>query len=229
MELLEAMRTTPATRAFTDAELPDDILYEILDAARFAPNGGNRQAWQVVVVRDPAAKQEIARLYDLGMREYAGYTRAGLVPFAASDAHGRDDPAIDLEAARQIPVGRDITYMAEAPVLLVILLDLTNCAAVDSGLDRLSISAGASVYPFAHNILLAARVRGYGGHFTSVLARQEHALRSLLHIPSHMVLATMLPLGQPEHEITKLRRRPVEDFTTVGAFDGPAFVRPEPR
>ena len=132
------------------------------------------------------------------MREYVGHVRAGLVPFAASDAHPRDEPAIDLEAARQVPLEMDTSYMAQAPVLLVILLDLTNVPAVDSGLDRLSISAGASVYPFAHNILLAARERGFGGHFTSVLARQEQALRQLLHIPTGLALATMLPLGRPE-------------------------------
>ena len=228
MELLRAMRTTPATRAFTDAELPDDVLYEILDAARFAPTGGNRQAWRVVIVRDPAAKKEIARLYDLGMREYVGYVRAGLVPFAASDAHLRDEPAIDLEAARQVPLEMDTSYLAQAPVLLVILLDLTNCAAVDSGLDRLPISAGASVYPFAHNILLAARERGFGGHFTSVLARQEKALRQLLHIPADLALATMLPLGRPEREVTRLRREPVESFASLETVDGPALKRSEP-
>ena len=228
MELLQAMRTTPATRAFTDAELPDDVLYEILDSARFAPTGGNRQAWRVVIVRDAAAKKEIARLYDLGMREYVGHIRAGLVPFAASDAHHRDKPAIDLEAARQVPLDTDTSYLAQAPVLLVILLDLTNAAAVDSGLDRLSISAGASVYPFAHNILLAARDRGFGGHFTSVLARQEAALRQLLHIPPGLALATMLPLGRPERELTRLRREPVETFATMETVDGPALGRGEP-
>ncbi len=227
MELLQAMRTTPATRAFTDAELPDDVLYEILDSARFAPNGGNRQAWRVVIVRDPVAKKEIARLYDLGMREYVGHVRAGLVPFAASDALHRDKPAIDLEAARQVRLDMDTSYLAQAPVLLVILLDLTNCAAVDSGLDRLSISAGASVYPFAHNILLAARERGFGGHFTSVLARQEEALRQLLHIPPGLVLATMLPLGRPERQVTRLRREPVEAFATLETVDGPTLGRRE--
>ena len=73
MELLEAMRTTPATRAFADDDVPDDVLYGILDAARFAPNGGNRQAWRVVVVRDPDTKSRISELYDLGMREYVGH------------------------------------------------------------------------------------------------------------------------------------------------------------
>lgn len=226
MELLEAMRTTPATRAFTEADLPDDLLYDILDAARFAPNGGNRQAWRVIVVRDPETKRRISELYDLGMREYVGHARAGLVPFAAADAYGRTQPAIDLEAARQVPTDVPHEHIASAPVLVVILLDLENCSAVDTGLDRIPISAGGSAYPFAHNILLAARSHGYGGHVTSVLARQEPALRDLLHIPDRFALATMLPLGRPAREITKLRRQPVESFTTAGTFDGPAFVRP---
>jgi nitroreductase len=225
MELLQAMRTTPATRAFTDEDVPDETLYDILDAARFAPNGGNRQAWRVVIVRDTPTKREIARLYELGMREYIGHVRAGLVPFVAAEAQGRTEPAIDLDEARQVPLDAPPAYLATAPVLLVILLDLSNCSAVDSGLDRLSISTGASIYPFAHNILLAARDRGFGGHITSVLARQEGALRQLLHIPSHFALATMLPLGRPEHPVTRLRRQAVEDFTTIGTYDGPALRR----
>ncbi|HEY9392980.1 MAG TPA: nitroreductase family protein, partial [Nocardioides sp.] len=43
MELYEAMRTTHAVRDFTDDPLPDEILARILDNARFAPSGGNRQ------------------------------------------------------------------------------------------------------------------------------------------------------------------------------------------
>lgn len=225
MELLDAMRTTPATRAFTEEDIPDDVLYEILDAARFAPNGGNRQAWKVILVRDPEVKREVARLYDLGAREYSAHIQAGLVPFSAGEAHWRTDPAVDLAAARQVPTAMPSGHIATAPVLVIVLLDLDRCSAVDSGLDRLSIAAGASAYPFAHNILLAARNRGYGGHFTSVLARQEHALRRLLNIPDHVALATMLPLGQPEKQITKLKRAPVEEFTTVGTYDGPAFTR----
>jgi nitroreductase len=226
MELLEAMRTTPSTREFTDDPLPDDVLYAILDHARFAPNGGNRQAWRVIVVRDPETKRRIAELYDLGMREYVAHLRAGLVPFVAAEAHDRAEPAVDLEQARRVPLEFDTTYLAKVPVMLVILVDFTNVAALDSGMDRLSIAAGASVYPFAHNLLLAAREAGYGGHFTSVLARQEPALRSLLGIPANYALATMLPLGKPVRQITKLRREPVEEFTTVERLDGPAFTRP---
>jgi nitroreductase len=228
-----AMRTTPAVRDYAAADLPDETLFEILDDARFAPNGANRQAWHVTIVRDRSTRERIAELYKLGFAEYVGFHAAGLVPFVASEAHWRNppagpaEPAIDLDAARQVslPPGTQ-DHIAKAPVLLVITIDLTNISAVDSGLGRLSISAGASVYPFAHNILLAARARGYGGHITSVLARQEPALRELLHIPPEHVLATMLPIGKPVKMVTKLRRQPVESFATVDTFDGSPFREP---
>ena len=55
MELYDAMRTTFAARDFTDDEMPDETLYRILDNARFAPSGGNRQGGRVIVVKDPVS------------------------------------------------------------------------------------------------------------------------------------------------------------------------------
>ena len=51
MELYDVMRTTFAARDYTGEDLPDAVLYEILDNARFAPSGGNRQGNRVIVVR----------------------------------------------------------------------------------------------------------------------------------------------------------------------------------
>jgi nitroreductase len=219
VELRQVMRTTPATREFTGDDVPDAVLYDILDQARFAPNGGNRQGWRVIVVRDLETRWRIGELYDLGMREYAAFLQAGLVPFVAAD-DGKP-PRIDLDAARAEHLPSEPSHIATAPVLLVILLDTTAVSSVDSGLGRVPVTTGGSVFPFAQNILLAARDAGLGGHLTSLLARQEPALRALLEIPEHFILATLIPLGKPEREITKLRRAAVEDFTTRGFFDGP--------
>jgi nitroreductase len=222
MELRAAMRTTPATREFTDDDIPDDVLYDILEHARFAPNGGNRQGWHLIVIRDTETKAKIHELYDLGMREYVGHGAAGLVPFVASN-DGKA-PQVDLAAAREVPLPFSHQHIATAPVLLMILLDTTAISSVDSGVGRVPVTAGGSAFPLAHNILLAARDSGYGGHVTSVLARNEPQLRELLNIPDHFILGTMLPLGKPVKEITKLRRAAVEEFTTEGTFDGPAFT-----
>ena len=51
MELIDAMRTAGSTREFRNEAVPDEIIYRVLDNARFAPNGGNRQGWRVIVVR----------------------------------------------------------------------------------------------------------------------------------------------------------------------------------
>jgi nitroreductase len=104
-----------------------------------------------------------------------------------------------------------------------VAVDLRALAITDNGLDRQSIVGGASVYPFCHNILLAARNAGLGGVMTTVLARQEPAARELLHLPDGWALAALVVLGHPVKQLTKLRRDPVESFTTVDRFDGPAF------
>ena len=61
MELYDVMRTTGAVRRFTDDPLPDEVLERILDNARFAPTGGNRQGARVIVVRDRATRDRAQR------------------------------------------------------------------------------------------------------------------------------------------------------------------------
>ncbi len=53
MELTHALRTTGAVRDFLPDPVDDNVLYRVLDTARFAPSGGNRQAWHAIVVARP--------------------------------------------------------------------------------------------------------------------------------------------------------------------------------
>lgn len=225
MELRDAMTTTPATREFVDESIGDDVLYGILDAARFAPSGGNRQGWRVIVLDDPDVRRRIRELYVLGWREYMAHVFAGLVAFAPIDNGSWTGPAVDLDEARATPAPTPFAdHLDEAPVLLLVVVELAALAVLDNGLDRQSIIGGASVYPFCHNILLAARDAGLGGVMTTALARQEPAVMELLGIPSGFALAALLALGRPAREITKLKRAPLESFTTRDRFDGPEFA-----
>jgi len=224
MELREVMRTTPATREFTAEPVPDEVIRDILDVARFAPSGGNRQAWHVVVLRDPATRTRIRDLYVSSWREYMAHVHAGLVAFAPLDNGKWTGPAVDLEQARATPAPMEFSdHLDQVPVLLLLVVELAGLAVLDNGLDRQSIIGGASVYPFAHNVLLAARDAGLGGVMTTALARQEPAVKELLGIPDGFALAALLALGHPAKPVTKLRRSTVEAFTTVDRFDGRAF------
>src|SRR5215218_11135510 len=81
MDLYDVMRTTGAVRRFTDDPLPDDVLERILDNARFAPSGGNRQGAHVIVVRDRATREAIVDLSVTGARRYLAQTKNGEGPW----------------------------------------------------------------------------------------------------------------------------------------------------
>jgi nitroreductase len=105
----------------------------------------------------------------------------------------------------------------------VLCVDVTALAVTDNGLGRQSIVGGGSIFPFGHNILLAARNEGLGGVLTTVLCRQEPAVRALLDIPDKFALAGLVVLGHPERTITRLRRRPVSEIAFVDRFGGTTF------
>lgn len=217
MEFDDVLRTTGATRQFTDDPLPDHILARILDTARFAPSGGNRQGNRVVVVRSPDTKQALAELSAPGLRRYAAQQRNGENPW--NPLHPPGVSAAEI-AAVEVPPGGPLV---EAPVVLVICVDLGVVAALDQDLDRIGVVAGASVYPFAWSILLAARNEGYGGVLTTMAIPQEPMIKELLAIPERFAVAAVVPLGRPVRQVRKLTRKSVAEIATRERFDGPAF------
>ncbi len=62
MDIYDVMRTMAALREFTTDPLPYETLERILDAARFASGGGNRQDVRIVVIRDQQTRTKLAEL-----------------------------------------------------------------------------------------------------------------------------------------------------------------------
>lgn len=229
MRLDDALRTTAAIRDFTDQPVDDDVVYQILDAARFSPSGGNRQGWRVILVHDPATRGALRDLYRPAWARYLAQSGAGLVPWAPIT--DRDAEARALASAGDVPPpnGRsDFTeHLDEVPVLLVILADLRALAAVDRDHERYTFAGGASVYPFAWSILLAARGHGLGGVLTTMLVQRESEVLRLLGVPEQYALAGVIALGHPVRQPRRLRRTPVEEFVTIDRFAGPPLTPPD--
>lgn len=217
MELYEVMRTTFAARDFTDEPVPDDVLLKILDNARFAPSGGNRQGWKVIAIRDAATKAALKPLIVPTFQRYVAQVQAREAPWNTINATRLSDADI---AGTQVPEGM-LDAICGAPLVLIVCVDLAVVASFDSELARVGVISGASVYPFVWNILLAARNEGYGGTLTTFVAAQEEGLKALLNIPDQYAFAAMVPLGRPVKQLTKLRRKPVSDFAVLEKFDGP--------
>jgi nitroreductase len=102
-------------------------------------------------------------------------------------------------------------------------MDLGVVAATDQDLDRIGVIAGASVYPFVWNVMLAARNEGFGGVTNTMAVVEEPRVKELLQIPDEFAIAALVPLGKPVHQVSKLKRRPVAEFATRERFDGEAF------
>jgi nitroreductase len=173
MDLYDVMRTAFSAREFTDDPVPDEVLARILDNARFAPSGGNRQGGRVIVVRDQATKDRIAELAGTAARRYAAQVAAGESPWNTVTESKVDAATI---ASTSVPAGLYVPYR-RAPVLLVVCVDLRLVASIDKDLDRIGMASGASIYPLAWNILLAARNEGYGGTLTTMPIAEEPAMR----------------------------------------------------
>ncbi|WGL50859.1 nitroreductase family protein [Nocardioides sp. BP30] len=216
MELAEVIRTTAAIREFTDDPLPDDVLARILDLARFAPSGGNRQGVRIVAVREGTTRERLVDLTAPGVRRYMAQRKAGEGPWNPLTPPG---PSAEEIAATAVP-DSFVEPLRQAPVVLVVLVDQGVLASTDQHLDRVGLVGGASVYPLVWNILLAARAEGYGGVITTMAAAQEPAVLELLGAPPQYAVAAVVPLGRPVHQPTRLTRRAVADFVTRERFDG---------
>ena len=226
MDLLQTLRTTAAIRDFDETHPVDDAtLRRILDTARFAPNGGNAQSWRIVVLHDAEKRRRMRDLYLEGWRLYLAMRAAGLRPWAPVTDREKEAAVVaqamaDDEADGRPFLGDFPERLDEAPALLVLLADLRLLAAVDRDLDRYSFIGGASVYPFAWSLLLAARAEGLGGVITTMPVYREPDVKELLGIPDEFAVAALIALGRPKHQPTRLTRKAVDEFATVDTFDG---------
>jgi nitroreductase len=222
-DLLSVIRTTGAVRDFLPDPVGDDAVARILDSARFAPSGGNRQGWHVVVVQDAAKRRALRDLYLPGWYEYLAMRAAGLTPWAPITDRDKERAA----AGNAQPMGDGFAeHLDEVPVLLTVFADLRALAAVDRDGDRYTFAGGASVYPFVWSILLAARAEGLAGVITTMPIKEEHAVKALFDAPPELAIAAVVALGRPVKQPTRLTRAPVSSFTTIDSVTGAALPDP---
>lgn len=219
MELNDVMQTTFAAREFTDDPLSDDVLFEILDIARFAPSGGNRQGNRVIIIRDQDTKIALSDLARPAAKRYTAQIKAGESPWQS--VYPTKVTEAEIEATE--PSHHLTQSFIRAQVVLVFVVDLGKVASMDQFLDRVGVISGASIYPFVWNTLMAARQAGFGGTITTLASAQEPKVQKLLNIPEEFAVAAVVPMGKPIKQLSKLRRNAVDEIATLETFDGAKF------
>jgi nitroreductase len=213
MDLEEAMRTQGTCRYYQDREVPDEVLYRAFDAARFGPQGGNRQPVRFVVVRDPTKKRQLKEWYLGPWKAYlsgigTGEVRAGALPKT-------------VEAADHFA-----EHFDEVPALVVVCAEVDGLHPTDHELGRLSVVGGGSIYPIVQNFLLACRNEGLGSALTTLLCVFEPQVKELLDIPDGVITAATIAVGWPAKPFpSKLTRIDVDDMVHVDSYGGRTLSR----
>lgn len=218
MDALDAMRTIGATRSYLPDDVPDEVLYDAVEAARFAPQGGNRQPVRLVVVRDAAKKQRLAELYLPWWKEY----------FDAAEG-GTRNLGEYASARRALMAANEFAEnLANHPLIIVVCARLDALHITDLELDRPSVVGGASIYPLVQNLCIALRVQGVATTITSLLCGSEPEVKELLDIPEGYLTACHVVAGYPAKGFpTKLTRLPVEELAYIDSFGNSISRTPE--
>ena len=210
----DVMSTLRAVRRLRPEPLPDDVRDRILQAAAWAPSGGNVQPWRLVVVEDEDKRCSLGDLYRVEWSKYGAGARAGLSRLEG-DARARQERM--LAAADHLG-----EHFGEAPLILVFCFNPEIMAITDADLGRPSVVGGGSVYPAVQNAMLACRVEGVGCTLTTLLCYQESAVRELLSIPDPWYTCAFVPIGYPVlggHG--PISRRPVEKLVYLDGWGTP--------
>lgn len=196
------LSTTRSIRRISDEPVDDATLRRVLQAAIWAPSGGNRQPWRIVVARDREVKQRLGEIYST---EWAKYVEMNMARVAGQ-------PESILETVRKgLSVGTRLAEsLADVPVVAVFVHDPREVFVTDGNLGRTPVVGGASLYPAVQNLLLAARAEGLGGVLTTLISSREPEVREVLNIPEPWGVYAMVPLGHPKGSHGPLRRAPFE-------------------
>lgn len=215
VDLYEAMSTLRAVRRLKPDPIPRDVLHRILEAATWAPTGGNAQPWRVIVVEDTAKKEALAELYHKAWYAYSEH-HVSLLDDAPED--------VRISAEKMLAAGNHLAdHFAETPSILIFCFNPKNMAITDAQLPRISVVGGGSIYPAVQNALLACRAEGIGCVLTTLLCQREEEVCSILGIPEPWGTAAAIPIGYPVRGgHGPISRRPVDKLAFQDTW-GKAF------
>jgi nitroreductase len=199
--MLEILATTRAIRRYRPEPILESDLQQMLFAATRAPTGSNRQRFHFMVLTDGEAAMAAKSLMGKAAREMWADKRI-------ADSYDNGTGArLDSPKARMAQTMEHFVDNFELSPAVVLACIKRHRAP--------SPTEGASVYPAVQNLLIAARVLGYGGVITMWQSGIEDELRAILGIPAEVALCCVVPLGKPAgggHG--PVRRRPMGELVS---------------
>jgi nitroreductase len=185
LTLDELLTTTRSVRKRLDLDRPvePEVIEECLRIALQAPSGSNRQGWHWIVITNPEARAEIARLYRLAADPYLANRHAQV---AGDESDG---------AQLHRRVSSSAGYLAEN--LERVPVHVLACLEGDAAAIPPTFQPGfwGSLLPAAWSFMLALRSRGLGSAWTTLHLSHAAEVADLLGIPAGVSQGVLLPVA----------------------------------
>jgi len=199
--LLRLARGRRSVRRLRNEPVPEATLRQLLEAARWAPSAGNRQAFRLLVVTSRPALEEMG----LAVRRAAERISAAT----------REDRADRLEAYLE-----NFCHFAAAPAAIVPIYragaDLLGPAAEEGrdegAVPRSVVDSLSSVSAAVMNLLLAAHALGLGACWMTGPLIAARDLRRILAVPRGWDLAAVVPVGYAHEQPPAPARRELKQL-----------------
>jgi nitroreductase len=205
---LELVKKRRSTRAYKPDPVPDEYVDKIIEAARWAPSGGNSQPWEFIIIKDKVRRERIVEIY----REQLEVTYK---------IEQTREPDQRFPAYRNPP--KRMPGFANAPVFIIVCGDprTTEAYPLKAKLDRGEsnfYSSLASAFLYMH---LAANLLGLGSQWVSASSSDlmQSRLKALLEIPYELQIYDMMPLGYLVSEAKPRKVRSKEEMVHYDKFE----------
>jgi nitroreductase len=196
-DLWEAMSTSRAIRRYKAEPVERAVVDRCLEAATWAPSGGNGQPWHFVLLEGDEQRKIIG--------EGARRSWETMTTF-----YGLQVPDPDDQRPRSRTVRTMYEHMAGAADVPVCIL---FCVQPQRGTTELE--QGGSIFPAVQNFLLAARGQGLGAAICLWHRMVEPEIRSAVGIPDDWKIAATVSAGWPMGHHGPLKRQPLGAVSSV--------------
>ena len=199
--LFEAIYSLPQITRYKPDPVPREAIDKIIDAATKAPNGGNKQPWEFIVITDRDLITRVGQLYQDAWFETLGATPPPNEPLV-------------YRSARYLA-----HHMPEVPAMILVCADHTlGSAPYTLGETIVRGRYASSIWLAVQNLFLAARALGLGTRLTTAHLRREEEIKALLGIPDHVETMALIPLGYPQGRFSPTVRRPAHEVTSYNRY-----------
>jgi nitroreductase len=224
--LWDVMSTTRAMRRLKPDPVPRELLEKLVQAAGWAPSGGNAQRQQWLILTDREKIERLAPIWAKSLRLY--WATVGPQPsewmsksqvqalrrateYQAS--HFAEIPALLVACYRPEPLTRRLWHNRREALATFAAIGVKDSIKVLAGSRRSSeMAQAASVYPAVQNCLLTARALGLGATLTTLHLTFEPVVKQILELPRGVKTFSVIPVGYPRGRFGPLRPKPLDEL-----------------